>query len=258
MMELCYFDDAETAVEDELQKRLSQLDNVTTANRLFSFTTSQCSTASEICTLLSPKEKSFKDQNHSTCSVQVRENGDCQRMMQKIHISRPKQWTEQKVNGGKLGLRACTPTRKSTMLTKSASSRKKSCSNLNEQGGSGDSILVSHDDSAPTWHTCSFDSQVSSSQFARRSSPDGVRSYCSLYSCKNENHTRKGVPSPPYASSSIRYTTSSVPVSSMISAEDSLGGNVGIIFERGDAQVKISLSASMNGDNLHAMGIDAV
>ncbi|ETN80907.1 hypothetical protein NECAME_02306, partial [Necator americanus] len=95
--------DTTTAVEDELQKQLSQLDNVETARQLYSFSTSQCTT----------EETGDEALGDIRCSPHRQEiKKYSKKEIKKISIHRPKLWAEKQVNGGALRMRASTPTKK--------------------------------------------------------------------------------------------------------------------------------------------------
>ncbi|EYC13317.1 hypothetical protein Y032_0044g913 [Ancylostoma ceylanicum] len=129
-MDACEFD-ADTAVEDDLQKQLSRLDEVNTATHMYSVPNSQCSTATDIY----PDGMSRLERHFSTSCSDVHEGPcDCSSRIvvrsplayshevksekyskgeiTKIPIHRPKQWAEKTVDGGMLRMRASTPTRK--------------------------------------------------------------------------------------------------------------------------------------------------
>ncbi|KAL6742681.1 hypothetical protein Aduo_015807 [Ancylostoma duodenale] len=77
---------------------------------------------------------------------------------------------------------------------------------------------------------------------------------------ENDDHTSKGVPSLTYAPSSDSYATSTL---LEILSLQSISGttenkNVAVTFGEGDAQVHISFLAVVDGDELHAVSVDAI
>ncbi|KAK6753101.1 hypothetical protein RB195_012603 [Necator americanus] len=288
--------DTTTAVEDELQKQLSQLDNVETARQLYSFSTSQCTTdiysneksreelfhsrltpdnEEEVSSFISSEETGDEALGDIRCSPHRQEiKKYSKKEIKKISIHRPKLWAEKQVNGGALRMRASTPTKKSIPRPIEKISRRKTISPFKRQSYSSQyssdgqkslpkSMLTKSDYSI----LVSYDSFVmprsskcSYTQSQELSRWASLTKLGRIHVSQNldEDLTEHGVPSLSNASSTISDVSSVLSNNLSLGYDDHTKNNsVAVVYGEGDTQVQISFGATVEGNQLHVVALSS-